>query len=61
MSFLTLGFIEPFTDFSFDNNIIDSATEEKIIGIVIDNKLGFKLHLKNMLIKNSELSQENQN
>ena len=61
MSFLTLSFIEPLADFSFDNNIIDSATEEKIIGIVIDNKLSFKLHLKNMLIKNSEPSQENQN
>ena len=49
-----LGGIGPFADFSFDNNAIESATEERIIGIVIDNKQTFKFHLKNMLIKNSE-------
>ena len=37
--FLTLGFNKPFSDFSFENNIIKNVIEEKILGIVIDNNL----------------------
>ena len=44
--FLTLGFNKLFPDFSFENTIIKNVTEEKILGIVIDNNLNFKSHLK---------------
>ena len=44
--FLTLGFNEPFADFSFKNTIIKNATEEKTLEIVIDNNLNFKSHMK---------------
>ena len=44
--FLTVGFNEPFPDDSFDNTTIENVTAEKILGIVIDNKLSFKSHLK---------------
>ena len=44
--FLTVGFNDPFPDFSFDNTTIENVTAEKILGIVIDNKLSFKSHLK---------------
>ena len=46
--FLTLGFNKPFPDFSFENTIIKNVTEEKILGIVIDNNLNFKSHMKKM-------------
>ena len=39
--FLTLGLSEHFPDFSFNVTTIENATEEKILGIVIDNKLNF--------------------
>ena len=35
--FLTLGFDEPFLDFSFKNTIIENVTEEKILGIGKDS------------------------
>ena len=40
--FLTLGFNKSSPDFSFENTIIKNVTEEKILGIVIDNNLNFK-------------------
>ena len=49
--FLTLGFKEPFPDFFFKNTIIKNVTEEKILGIVIDNNLNFKSHMKNICEK----------
>ena len=55
--FLTVGFNEPYTDFSFNNTTIENVTEEKILGLVIDNKLNFKSHLKNIYQKlNQKLS-----
>ena len=44
--FLTLGFNKPFADFSFENSIIKSVTEEKILGKVIDNDINFKSLMK---------------
>ena len=44
--FLTLGFHKPFPDFSYENNIIENVNEKKILGIVIDNNLHFKSHMK---------------
>ena len=49
--FLTLGLSEHFPDFSFNVTTIENATEEKILGIIIDNKLNFKFHLKNICKK----------
>ena len=46
--FLTVGFNDSFLDFSFDDTTIENFTEKKITGIVIDNKLNFKSHLKNV-------------
>ena len=43
--FLTQGFNNPFPDFSFKNTIIKNVTEEKILGIVIDNNFNFKSHI----------------
>ena len=40
--FLILGFNKLFPDFSFENTIIKNVTEEKILGIVIDNKRCYK-------------------
>ena len=62
--FLTLSFNKPFPDFSFENTIIKNFTEEKILGIVIDNNLNFKSHMKiyvKKLTKNSVHLQEFQN
>ena len=36
--YLTIGFNEPFPDFSFNDTIIENINEEKILGIVIVNK-----------------------
>ena len=44
--FLTLGFNKPVPDFSFENTIIKYFTKEKILGIVIENNLNFKSHMK---------------
>ena len=52
--FLTLGFYYPFQDYSFNNTIIEKDTEEKIHGIVIDNKLNFKSRLKHIYKKDSQ-------
>ena len=49
--FLTLGFNKPFPDFSFDNTIIKIVTEEKILGIVINNNLNFKSYMKKICEK----------
>ena len=46
--YLTLGFNEPFPDFSFNDIIIGNVTEEKIVEIVIDKKLTLKSHLNNI-------------
>ena len=55
--FLTVGFNEPFCDFSFNDITTGNVTKEKILGILIDIKLNFKSHLKNMYKKtNQELS-----
>ena len=62
--FLSVGFGEPFPDFFFNDSTIENDTEEKILGIVIDNNLNVKAHLKNlckMLTKNSVHSQDYQN
>ena len=45
--FLTLGFNEPFPNFSFNGTTIENVTAEKIIRAVIDNKLIITSHLKN--------------
>ena len=52
--FLTLGFNEPFADFSFKNTIIKNATEEKTLEIVIDNNLNFKSHMKKICEKTNQ-------
>ena len=49
--FLTLGFNKLFPDFSFENNIIKNVTEEKILGIVIENNLNFKSRMKKICEK----------
>ena len=49
--FLTVSFNEPFPDFSVNDTAIENVTEEKILGIVADNKLSFKSHLKNICKK----------
>ena len=42
--FLTLGFNEPFQNFSFNDNAIKNFTEEKILRILNDDKLNIKSH-----------------
>ena len=37
---------KPFLDFTFENTIIKNVTKEKILGIVINNNLNFKYHMK---------------
>ena len=49
--FLTLGFQDAQPNFSYDNITIKNVSEEKILGITIDNKLTFKNHLKNICKK----------
>ena len=60
--FLTQGFNNPFPDFSFKNTTIKNVTEEKILGIVIDNNFNFKSHIwrryVKKLTKNSVLYRE---
>ena len=45
--FLPVDSNEPCPDFSFNDTTIENVTEEKILGIVIDNKshFNFKSHL----------------
>ena len=50
-NFLTLGFQDAQPNFSYDNITIKNLSEEKILGITIDNKLSFKSHLKNICKK----------
>ena len=49
--FLTLGFKDTQPNFSADNIKIKNVSEEKILGIIIGNKLTFKGHLKNICKK----------
>ena len=49
--FLTLGFNKPFPDFSFANTITQNFSETKILGILIDNNLNFKSHVKKICEK----------
>ena len=49
--FLTLGFNKLFPDFSFENTMIKNVTEEKILGIVIENNLNFKSRMKKICEK----------
>ena len=49
--FLTPGFQDAQPNFSYDNITIKNVSEEKILGITIDNKLTFKSHLKNICKK----------
>lgn len=46
--FLTVGFNELFPDFPFNDITNANVTERKILGIVIDDKLNFKSHLRNL-------------
>ena len=45
--FLTVDF----SDFSFENTIIKKVVEENILGILIDNNLKFKSHMKKICKK----------
>lgn len=47
--FLNLGFNVPFLDFSFNNNIIENATAEKILGRAIDNKVVIENTIEQMV------------
>ena len=49
--FLTVGFQDAQSSFSYDNITIKNLSEDKILGITIDNKLTFKSHLKNICKK----------
>ena len=55
---LTLGFNEPFPDFSFGNTITENVTEEKVLAIVNDNERNFKFqsNLKKCLFLVLQLS-----
>ena len=54
---LTVGFNKPFADLSFESTIIKTVMKEKILGIVIDNNLNFKSHMKKICNKaNQNLS-----
>ena len=44
--FLTVGFQDTQSNFSYDNITIKNLSEDKILGITTDNKLTFKSHLK---------------
>lgn len=52
--FLTVGFNELFPDFPFNDITNANVTERKILGIVIDDKLNFKSHLRNLWKKVNE-------
>ena len=38
--------------FVFKNKIMKNSEEQKILGLIIDNKLNFKMHVKNLCKKN---------
>ena len=44
--FLNISFNESLSDISFNDTAIANVTKEKILGIVVDNKLKLKCHLK---------------
>ena len=46
--FLTLGFNNFFPNFCFENTIIKNVTEEKTLGIVIDDNPNFRSLMKNI-------------
>ena len=56
ISFQTKGFKKPFPDFSFNDNATENVTEEKILGIDIDNKRNFKPYSKNLCKKTNQKS-----
>ena len=45
---MTLGLTNSLPDFSYKDVIIKNTTQERVLGITIDNKLNFKAHLKNI-------------
>ena len=45
--FWTLAFNGPLQYFPFNNATIENLTEEKILGVVLDNNLNFESYLKN--------------
>ena len=49
--FFAFGFQDAQPNFSHDNITIKNVSEEKILGIAIDNKPTFKSHLKNICKK----------
>ena len=49
--YLALGFNELFPHFSLNDITTENVIMEKIVGIVVKNKLDFKPHLKNIYIK----------
>ena len=49
--FRTFGFQDVQHNFSYDNITIKNVSEEKRQGIIIDDKLTFKRHLKNICKK----------
>ena len=54
--FLTLGFNKPFPNFSLKNTVIKNVTEEKVLGIVIDNNLLLNLIWKRYVKKSTKNS-----
>ena len=54
--FVILGCNKFFQYFSFKNTITKNFTEKKILGIVVDNSLNFKSHLKKICKKANQKS-----
>ena len=46
--FMTLGDANDFCDFSLDDIINKNSLSEKILGLIIDNNLGFSDHISNI-------------
>ena len=54
MSFMCLGQNTVNEAFVYDNIEMKNSKEEKILGVIIDNKLRFKSHVKNLCKKASQ-------
>ena len=52
--FMTLGIKNDLPDFTYNNSIIKNCASEKLLGVIIDNKLDFKEHLTKVC-KNANL------
>ena len=52
--FMCLGQNKVNEPFVYDNNEIKNSKKEKILGVIIDNKLRFKSHVKNLCKKTSQ-------